>query len=254
MELQAQRAARGARLTLTRRKPIERLNADINRRTDVIGIFPKEVAVVRRVSALFLEQSDGRATLPSRRMTLDAIRTASDTTVVRPALDRRGWPCRSAWPAARPASPARGAGAQHGHGLRRGDLGVQVELTGDRLADRLQRIGDRLGPRRDGVDLGQGGPRRCGNPNGIAPRRQFQPGSAQAATGSNGRMRHGRVVRHRQERRRPAVIEISRHESTQSKYRLFMVDVCLRPLGASTQKKIECDFWLFLILASSIRD
>jgi len=38
--------------------PLERLNAEIKRRTNVAGIFPDDAAITRLVSAMMLEQND----------------------------------------------------------------------------------------------------------------------------------------------------------------------------------------------------
>ena len=44
--------------------PLERLNAEIKRRTNVVGIFPDDASIVRLVGATMLEQmTSGRSTV-----------------------------------------------------------------------------------------------------------------------------------------------------------------------------------------------
>jgi len=62
--------------------PIERLNGEIKRRTDVVGIFPNFDAIVRWVGALLLEQNDEWAVQRSRYMTLETIATMSDDPLI----------------------------------------------------------------------------------------------------------------------------------------------------------------------------
>lgn len=53
--------------------PLERLNGEIKRRTDVVGIFPNEAAIVRLVGAILLEQNDEWADRRARCMILEKI-------------------------------------------------------------------------------------------------------------------------------------------------------------------------------------
>ena len=62
--------------------PIERLNGEIKRRSDIVGIFPNETAVSRLIGAILLEQNDEWAVQRARYMTLETIAPLSDDVAV----------------------------------------------------------------------------------------------------------------------------------------------------------------------------
>ncbi len=62
---------------------LERLNGEVKRRTEVVGIFPNEEAITRLIGAILLEQNDEWAVQRSRYMTLETIAPLSDDAIVR---------------------------------------------------------------------------------------------------------------------------------------------------------------------------
>jgi putative transposase len=73
---------RAHRTQIHNTNPLERLNAEIKRRTNVVGIFPNDRAIVRLVGAMMLEQND-EWSLQRRYMQLEGLQSLSDNQSAR---------------------------------------------------------------------------------------------------------------------------------------------------------------------------
>ena len=77
---------RGHRTKLHSTYPLERLNGEIKRRTNVVRIFPNEAAITRLIGAILLEQNDEWAVQRARTMTLETIaQTGHDDLIKLPS-------------------------------------------------------------------------------------------------------------------------------------------------------------------------
>lgn len=69
--------------------PIKRLNGEIKRRTDVVGIFPNEASIRRLVGAILMEQTEEWTAQSGRYMTLETLAPVCDDVLVSlPAAQR----------------------------------------------------------------------------------------------------------------------------------------------------------------------
>jgi transposase-like protein len=69
------------RPTIRRPNPLERLNGEIKRRTQVVGIFPNEDDVTRLIGAILVEQDDEGAVRRARYLTMKTMAPLSEDPI-----------------------------------------------------------------------------------------------------------------------------------------------------------------------------
>jgi putative transposase len=69
--------------------PLERLNKEVKRRADVVGIFPNEAAIIRLIGVVLLEQND-EWQLQHRYMQVEVM---AELVAAAGAVDPRQIPC-----------------------------------------------------------------------------------------------------------------------------------------------------------------
>lgn len=70
------------RTKLQSTNPLDRLNGEIKRHAEVVGIFPNEAAIARLVGAIPLEQNVEWAVQRARYITLEGIAPTTDDPLV----------------------------------------------------------------------------------------------------------------------------------------------------------------------------
>ena len=84
------RFSREHRIKIHSTNPLDRVNKEIKRRTNVVGIFPSDDAIVRLVGAILIEQNDEWA-VTRRYITLETVANFGHPDQPTPTAIAREW-------------------------------------------------------------------------------------------------------------------------------------------------------------------